>query len=447
MGYSLTENGYRKLVDENASVIGYVPDLHGNAEGLRDFIRELKKRNEGKQVYVVLGDMDSKTDRIKYIQEHMEDMDLAPPEYAVSRYILEDVLKNDFERENFQLFSAVEQNGGISNYLNILKNEYGADFQQLSRAKQDYEAAKSFVEKNKLLERVEGHSDKINEIGLEAKIKHMALDNAMKVYNAQRIGEVIAEEGVTAIVEPGNHTDLGYVGMLKQIAGDDKVVMDYELGGAIELGSGENKMRFQAASNVYGISHHSDSFAYTPEEIQALYPWMYSKTMGEDLTGKDVSLEDAIESEEYKRITAGGTEDENLDFLLLHSEIGFPNGFDKSRQIYPNLDDKGIVYLAEHMLNPYKGHKGGVVFDGHIHSDNEGEKEGFNHYNIRMAYAMISKVNGKLNVEKFESANTRKEAEGYDEKILVEYYRAYYEDLKRGLAQLKAEKNKVSKAA
>lgn len=400
---SRLSNSY-KLIDSGAySVIGYIPDAHRAVDAISDLGYRLSKKANGKNVYIALQDLDEKKDRLKLFQE----VGLQDTNSLITGYIA-DKLDNDREKDVFIYLSAVAANGGIEQYSQLVAQYYNLDAK--AEVEKYNQANKEFKDTGielKLARIQKQNREEIQEVVTLNQIQLLAYDRAISQYNMKIIADKVVElnknlksEGlgeVKLIVGGGNHDTIYDSQVLKHYLGDEYVHEMNNLSGAIELGEGVDKIKFQVAGNVYGITQHSDNMIYSHEDLAQLYPHMYAeKTIVQEFDPKQkVSLEDAMQSLAYNRITNKGQEKETLDFLLTHEEFGVKMGFEEKKSPYANLDNLGLIYLAQNMLK--KDENGFVnIYSGHIHAHaHKQDKDWMQNKHREFAY-MISKDGAKV---------------------------------------------------
>lgn len=393
-----------KLVDEGAyNVLGYIPDAHRAVDAIFDLGYSLAKEASGKTVYITLQDLDEKKDRPKLFQK----AGLQDTNSLIIGYIAEK-LDTDREKDVFMYLSAVAQNGGIDQYSKLLAQYYGLDAkEEIEKYKQAESEFKQSGLESKLGNIQQKNGEEIQTIATLNQMQLLSYDRAISQYNMKLVADKVIElnkklksEGlgeVKLIVGGGNHDTIYDSQVLKHYLGEDYVHEMNDLTGAIELGENDNKIKFQVAGNVYGITQHSDSMIYSPEDLVHLYPHMYAeKTIVQDFSPKTkVTLEDAMQSRAYNRITNNGKENETLDFLLTHEEFGVKMGFEDREAIYPNLDSLGLIYIAQNNLK--KDEIGHVdIYSGHIHAHNhKSDDEWMQNKHREFAY-MISKDGARV---------------------------------------------------
>lgn len=389
-----------KLVDEEAyNVIGYIPDAHRAVDAIFDLGYTLSKNANGKTVYLAVQDLDEKKDRLKLFQK----VGLQDTNSLITGYIA-DKLDTDVEKDIFMYLSAVLQNGGIEQYSQLVSQYYGVDAKaEIEKFKQaENEFKKSGIE-SKLINIQKENQNEIQSIATLNQMQLLSYDRAISQYNMKLVADKIVELNkklksenlgeVKIITGGGNHDNIYDSQVLKHYLGKEYVHEMNDLTGAIELGKGDEKIKFQVSGNVYGITQHSDNMIYSPEQLKELYPHMYAeKTIVQDFDPKQkVTLEDAMQSNAYNRITNNGTEkNQSLDFLLTHEEFGVKMGFEDKKSPYPNLDNLGLIYLAQNNLK--KDENGFVdIYSGHLHAHaNKQDNDWMQNKNREFAY-IISK--------------------------------------------------------
>lgn len=421
------ENTY-KLIDKNAyNVVGFIPDAHRAVDAIEELGYRLSTQAKGKDVYVVLQDIDEKKDRLELFQK----AGYQDPQSAVINYT-SNKLETDREKELFQYLTTIDMNGGVENYLQMLTQHYGLDKTQQqqfwNQYKQATQQAKELNLEEKLKQIQTKNQNEIQSIAQISQLQLMAYDRAISQYNLSLVAKKVKElnqklkfQGygeVKLIVGGGNHDTIYDSSVLKHLLGGNYVHDVNDLTGAIELGEGKDKVTFQVAGNVYGITQRSDSLIYHPQILAQLYPHMYTgeEAIVQDYNPKQkVSLEDAMKSTEYQRITKGGKENQTLDFLLTHEEFGVKMGYEQKQSPYPNLDNLGLIYLTQNNLK--KDAKGFVdVYSGHLHSPAE-KKDYAWMQNKHRAYAYMIGSNGGKIVEDLPNKHPKLE---YDMKKLEE---------------------------
>ena len=375
-------NGMYQLIDENAyNAIGFMPDVHGDVETLYELGYTLAKKAEGKDVYISIQDVDSKTDRLKLFQT----LGLKDTNVLVS-----DFISNKFEDENekslVKYIFAIDSHGGFDNYLKLISEYYGIDEEQKNLEIKRYEESITYFKNSGLQDKIiqiqKQNKSELQELVSQNQLILLSYDRAFSHYNAAILATKISELNkqlnneelgeVKLIVGGGNHDNEFDISLLKHYLGNDKVHNIRDLEGSIQLGEdGENKLKFQVSGNVYGISHRFEKLIYGEEELRQLYPLMEGENKealveNYDPSSMHINLEDALKSIEYRRITSKKKQETSLDFLLVHSEFGEPIGLSgKSR--YSAIDNIGLLYLTQNNLE--KDEEGNVtIYSGHIHS-------------------------------------------------------------------------------
>jgi len=386
-----------------APIIGYIPDLHVATDALNEVGMTLLERANGKDACIVLSDVDERKDRAGLARQFG-----VPHTQEYVGGLLSNALADESERVTFEYLFAIDFYGGIEKYIELVRAENPTfDVEkERKRYQQKSTEAKNTGLEGKIREIMQANKEQISQDISELKTISMSLDRAISRYNMDRvarevkiINEVAAETGLgqlKVIAGAGNHDTEYDVSLLQEALGKDVVYNAHELKGSIEFGEGDERIRFQIAGNCYGINQQFDQQAYTPEEVKALYPHMLrEEAIVEDFRGEDlprIREEGALRSSEYQRMRAGESKDSELDFLLLHYEVGEPMGFE-GRSLYRNLDSVGVLYtIANHLRRDEEGFA--RVYSGHLHGEANGK---YQEWGIRKArnYATIIDKTGE----------------------------------------------------
>ena len=375
--YSITDT-------QAAEEILYMPDYHGDTQGFKKGLDELRNRNRGKRVYVVLSDISEYKERLELYQKFgvMDDTSL-------EINLIASQLDNDEEKNLYGYMKTIELSGGIDNYLSMISQRQDISL-DLQLQKENHKKAVERYEELELEDRTEeikeANNDEINREKEFYNRRNRIIEDSIIKYEGNKLIDFInyANEGdneTVFILGGGNHDSTSLIDYVKNNTQDgDKLVHNINnISGAIKLGEGENQYRFQLSGNVAGISHHAHNILnFTEEDYIREFPHMIEDlgyfAENFDFSQKDKIPKDAIEaienSIEYQRLTNGGLEDTLLHRLLLHMEFEGKNGamgLEDKEPIYPRLDHLGVLHFSDnYLLKDEKGYS--HIDSGHLHS-------------------------------------------------------------------------------
>ncbi len=379
------------------AVVASAQDIHGNTAYLTDIIE--KGLALGKHVVLVTGDLHNHTHR----EQAYHQMGVVPDSNLILQHYVTSSLDDDADKRAFMVGQEVEKIGSLETFVSLLQSQYGLSDEQIEDQFVNpfkLYATEEFQEKVKeVLEKEEAQ-----EVFAQMQQNQIALqiaDSLISDYEATQLANVLNQyQGkVTVVNIHGNHGNmLEHRALQDKLTDKNMLVHGLTVRGAIEAGG----MRVGIGSNTYGISNPSEDAVYGSEVAQALNPQMIPAGVAKHLTKEQLAMltaQNVKNTPGYIINTNGGVEDEDLDAMIVHSEIGTPIGFEDGKSRYENYDDIGLVYLATKRLK-----EGGKVYAGHIHSD----KEGVNDLGIltkRSRGIVLKKEGGKVREYEVNTAN------------------------------------------
>ena len=395
----------RQIRDPNAAnEVFYMPDYHGNLEGLITGVTKLGSRHKGKTNYVILGDI---MDRKDIMQDAANDPDIRFSDQVVNKH-LSGKVSND-ELNAYQFYNGIEANGGVENYIAVL-TENGMQFDE-NQLRSDYNKAREILD-----EKVDGVDRKTNIESIlngrefnrdlvDSEFNLKAYDRANARYIARRLANGVLDVltgtngrekvDLKLIVGAGNHDYLSdYAAIVKEFNiakrerglesslpdGQDVFICANDVHGMIELGSGEETLRFQYGSNCHAVPPLTNQ-AFQ-REGQLLQPHMYD---GSFMPGFDISQLDQVDINQLYNVSPDlvrmlglaveGTDgydnslNDQADFLLLHQQWG-PDvkGYEHGTRLENTITNVGVLKYGSMFVK--KNSKGDIrLYCGHFHAD------------------------------------------------------------------------------
>jgi hypothetical protein len=442
---SISVNGLEgeiyKIIDSNAApMIGYLPDLHVSSNVLTNALTQIGEKASGyERVYVPISDVDDKTSgRLDIFNK----FGLIPENELELNYI-----SNKLGAElgsDFFYAQTIEKHGGIERYLNLVEDsgQFIDRDKEILSYNSSVERLKSSDLESKISSISQNMSDEEREQFLINNLKNRAFNYGCTAHNMEKVANTVDEYNtkvksgeisgpeIVLISGGGNHDSIDSYETLNEFTKHTTVHHINNIGGAIELGSGDDKINFQLASNCYSSTPVGDTFGMSPQEVALVSsPHTNDFTLKQGYTPSDFNNYnwDTVKenSYEYNRLTFNGKDKTSLDFMLYHQEMG-DNAKDyekltNSANLFSNLGL--IIHQKENVLD-YNDTGLKMTYSGHFHSGVE------NHIDeewgqIRNRYqAVIIDKNGseKLNVGKPEELI-------YDHDEVLKYGQMKFEEL------------------
>lgn len=390
--------GETRTVKKKNAVIASAQDIHGNMAYFRDIINKGLEIEE--HVVAVLGDAFDHKLRPQVYQA----LGIHPDSRMIEQGYIMEKLEDDADKDIFGIGAAVDMHGGLEQYISLLKMQYQSvtDEQINDQIVKNYEIFQSEEFKDKVRSQItEEDMQMVGAAMQENQLKMQILDQLIVEYEAKQIADVMNEyKGkLTVVNEFGNHCTAIEHKAIEKYLDDPSMLISYlNLRGPIKAGG----LTVAVGSNTYGISNPSDNAAYGPEIADKINPHMQLVGVMKDFKKAQLKLltkANVANSPGYITNTNGGAEDEELDAIIIHSELGTPLGYEDGKSRYEKFDDIGLLYLATKRLK-----EGGKVYAGHLHSDAEGVNE-LGILTKRTRGVVLSKKNGSVIEHMVETPN------------------------------------------
>jgi len=385
-------------IKKKKAAVASAQDIHGNTAYLRDVIEKGLALEE--HLILVMGDPFEHKNRPQVYQA----LGIHPDSSMIEQGYIMEKLEDAADKDIYGIGSAIDMHGGLEQYISLLKMQYQniTDEQINDQIVKNYEIYASEEFRDKILSQISKEEMQMVAAAMqENQIKMQIADQLLTDFEASEIAKVFNDyKGkLTVVNEFGNHcTAAGHKAIEEKLDDKSMFISYLNMRGSIEAGD----MKVAVGSNTYGISNHSDNAAYGPELAQQINPQMQMAGVVKDFKKEQLKLltkENVKNSPGYITNTSGGEEDQELDAIIIHSELGTPIGFEDGKSRYENYDDIGLLYLATTKLKD-----GGKVYAGHIHSDGEAVNE-LGILTKRTRGVVLTKKNGQVIEHMVETAN------------------------------------------
>lgn len=383
------ENTIYKLTDKDAApIIGYMPDTHVSTGSIDKMLHELADSAKGyKRVYLELSDVDDKTkSRLDFFEENGLVDDKAAELNFISNKL------GEVDGSAFNYIQTIEKFGGIEKYLNLV--EESGHFIDRDNERTQYTNTKTHLDSIGLEEKIQEISQNMTQEEQEGfllnNLKNRAFTYGCTAHNMEKVAKVLDDYNakvhsgekdlpeIVVITGGGNHDSVDSYETLNNSTSQTMIHHINNIGGAIELGSEDEKIAFQLASNCYTSTPIGDSFGLSAQEIiTQTSPHTHDFTLMQNYdpnNSEDMPWEEIKQNSlEYQRLTLGGTEKQSLDFMLYHQEMGDnAEGYGPltaAENLFTNL---GLVAHQNEFVNEYDNTGLKRTYSGHFHSEVEG---------------------------------------------------------------------------
>jgi hypothetical protein len=429
---------YMRIIDEDAApAVLAIPDYHDGLSSLEQAVDQFYDLAPDKNKYVLLGDMTDAKDKATFVQKYN-----IPTKGGVQRnYVLNNVLENDDERQVYNQIAFIEEQGGVQSFLGRL---YQAEGQEKAQSvAQQIESLYKQADELNLVSKVNmmtaDQKEELMQHLAIADVHHNAIYNAFDKFCARRDAAKIKEinekydNKFKFLLDSGNHASIVYIEEMEDLL-KDTVYDINKVGGAVQLGKGDDAYNVQFAGNVYGFNIGLDAMLLSEEQRKARFPYQYQDTgVLRDAT-HDLyeQMKDKFMTDNYQRIKFE-SEEQKYDTLFLHDGVGQEKiGYEDQSKNFPAHDDVGLLKILQEDLVPQEKYGGnGLYACGHLHKDGEGAKEEWGLYESRKQFAIYSKQDGQVQIQDLDVKHEKAPID--DEEIL----RLYQEELEFMQTQLR----------